>query len=68
MSFVDSYDLYQYMYKKTSKNQVHPYYAVIPWENKKDILKELEYLNIIKSYIYPEKDKVGYDIRKVFDL
>lgn len=68
MSFIDSYDLYQYMYKKTSKKQVQPYYAVIPWENKKEILKELEYLNITKSYIYPEKDKTGHDIKKVFGV
>lgn len=70
MPFVDSYDLYQYMYKKYSKNknQIQPFYAVIPWKNKKDILNELRYLNITKSYIYPEKDKAGYDIKKLFGV
>ena len=68
--FVDSFGLYRYMYSsKTINNKSRfPVYAVIQPEHKKNILKELKYLNITKAFVYPEMENVAKEMRETFCL
>ena len=69
MPFIDSYDYYKYMYNSSfEKKEIRPYFAVIPGESKESILKELEYLGVTESYIFPEREKISNDIKKIFGL
>lgn len=63
--FVDTYGLYKYLYNSTPSraNVYTPIYFIVPPENKKDILKELHYMNITKSYIYPEMQNVAEELK-----
>ena len=68
--FVDSFGLYEYMYSRPTSNNKEriPVYAVIPPEYKKDILKELKYLNITKAFIYPEMENMAKEMKETFCL
>ena len=69
MPFIDSYDYYKYMYNSSfEKKEIRPYFAVIPGKSKESILKELEYLGVTESYIFPEREKISNDIKKIFGL
>ena len=69
MPFIDSYDYYKYMYNSSfEKKEIRPYFAVIPGKSKELILKELEYLGVTESYIFPEREKISNDIKKIFGL
>ena len=69
MSFVDTYDCYKYLYNSSQNpNEIRPMFAIIPGKYKESILKELEYLGITESYIFPERDKISKNIKKIFEL
>lgn len=67
-SYVDSFDLYRYMYhRRNTKDGVRrPIYAVIAPKNKERILRELSYMNITKAYIYPEMESVAKELKEQF--
>lgn len=66
---VDSYDLYKYMYKTdVEKDSRKIRYAIIPYEAKKDILKELKYLNITRAFIYPDIEDVAKELKENYCL
>lgn len=69
-NYIDSFDLYRYLYKgkNATEKKWHPITIVIPPKYKSDIEKELKYLNITKSYIYPEIDKVAEELRKSYSF
>ena len=68
--FIDSFDLYRYLYKgkNCSKKEWHPLTIVVPPKYKKDIEKELKYLNITKAYIFPEKENVAKELKKTYSF
>ena len=68
--YVDSFDLYRYMYSKptSSQNERIPVYAVILPECKDSIINELKYLNINKAYLFPEMENIGREIKETFRL
>lgn len=68
--FVDSFDLYKYMYSEPTSNENEriPVYAVIMPEYKDGIIEELKYLNITKAFMYPEMENIGKEIKETFGL
>lgn len=69
MPFVDTYDCYKYLYNHSQNpKEIRPMFAIIPGKYKESILKELEYLGITESYIFPERNKISENIKKIFEL
>ena len=68
--YVDSFDLYKYLYKgqNATEKEWHPVTIVVPPKYKADIEKELKYLNITEAFIYPEMDKVALELKKTYGL
>ena len=61
--------LVKYLYNNSQNaNEMQPIFAVIPPENKESILKELEYLGISKSFIFPERTNISDNIKKIFEI
>lgn len=63
--FIDTYGLYKYLYNSTPNRAktYTPIYFIVPPECKKNILKELRYMNITKSYIYPEMQDIAAELK-----
>lgn len=69
MPFIDSYGCYQYLYNNSqNKNEIRPIFAIIPPDSKKSILKELEFIGITESFIFPERTNISKYIKNVFEI
>ncbi|MCR4743198.1 MAG: FRG domain-containing protein [Treponema sp.] len=70
VNYIDSFNLYRYLYKgnNATDKEWYPFTIVVPPKYKSDIEKELKYLSITKSYIYPEIDKVAAELRKTYSF
>ena len=69
MPFIDSYGCYQYLYNNSqNKNEIRPIFVIIPPDSKKSILKELEFIGITESFIFPERTNISKYIKNIFEI
>lgn len=69
IDFIDTYGCYKYLYNNSqNEKEMCPIFALIPPESKKAILKELEYLGVTKSNIFPERENISNNIRTLFEI
>ena len=68
--YTDTFDLYRYLYKgkNATAQEWHPVTIIVPPQHKKAIEKELEYLGITKSFIFPEMEKVASELKATYGL